>query len=152
PYRFPPNPPLSRCVRPLMGDPCGVPQTSLNWGTPAASPKPPLNWGTPAAFPKPPLNWGTPAAFPKPPLNLGTPIGFPQTPSFGRRRYTVPKSPQRDCKIAISAGPAVSVFRIRAPRPATCQPLARAASTSRRSSPPSGPTSSATRRGGLTSA
>src|SRR6266478_2917564 len=51
--------------------------------------------------------------------------------------------------MAMIARPAVSVLRIRAPRPTTCQPWARAASTSRRSSPPSGPTSTTTRRGRL---
>src|SRR5262245_36003495 len=50
------------------------------------------------------------------------------------------KSPSRDWRMATIAGPAVSVRRIRWPSETTVTPAARAASTSVRASPPSGPT------------
>src|SRR5438094_94456 len=57
------------------------------------------------------------------------------------------RSPKRDCRMATIAGPAVSVRTIRGPIDVTTNWWARAASTSRAASPPSGPTITATERG-----
>src|SRR5262249_12693426 len=58
-----------------------------------------------------------------------------------------PRSPKRDWRIAVTAGPAVSVRRMRGPSDTTVNPRARASSTSAFARPPSGPTSTTAERG-----